>query len=82
MSGRQEALLIAGVAGTLMVLFPPWKHSNPRISDSYGYGFIATPPPDRYQKAAVIDSTRLVVQFLVVAIAAATAVAVIGNPKY
>ena len=72
-STTQRRIILAGVAVlALMGLFPPWTHTirNEGISseEPAGYGFIAWPPPKKYDSATSglkIDLSRLLIQWAV-----------------
>ena len=75
MNTRQHKTILIGIAvAVLMGLFPPWtnvfKWEEMHSEGPAGYSFILDPPQAQMMHTMRIDGTRLLIQWLVVGLAA------------
>lgn len=78
MNKKQKVALWVGIAAAvIMGLYPPWNYDHPKLgSKSIGYSSIFTPAQkqvteynDTYTETAnAIDATRLIIEWVLVAI--------------
>lgn len=74
MDVKQRKLLLVGIAAAvLMGVFPPWtdsfRYEQAHSQGAAGYAFIFDPPKAEIMHTVSIDVSRLVVQWVVVALA-------------
>ncbi len=62
-------LFIAAAIIVVMLLFPPFQYQEPREAVlNLGYGFIFSPPTNRYGHLGTVDKGMLLVQWVAVAL--------------
>ena len=94
MNKNQRVIITIGVVVfVLMGLFPPWTTNAPtemkNSGTPYGYGFIGSPPDPHERKwsnsgrryGIKIDTTRLLIQWIVIIVASSGGVLIKGGRK-